>query len=130
MRAYLVLFVVLCGSTSFAADGQWHWVKANNIVAKGWDVSEGTAQVSIDGAKFSAKLFWKDSSDKVQIVLDGTIKNGRITATETIQESDYTGSVIHGTFTRRHWTFSGTTGAESITLSDGWNMIGITRDLH
>ena len=130
MRAYLVLVVVLCGSTSFAADGQWHWVKANNIVAKGWDVSGGTALVSIDGTKFSAKLFWKDSDNKLQILLDGTIKNGRISARETIQESDYTGSVFHGTFARKHWTFSGTTGAESITLSDGWNMIAITRDLH
>ncbi len=129
MRPCMVLFFALLSCTSFAADGEWRWVRTSNIVAKGWDISEGTAQVSIDGTKFSARLFWKDSGNKLQLALDGTIKNGRITATETIQESDYTGSVFRGTFARKHWTFSGTTGAESITLSDGWNMIGISRDL-
>lgn len=132
MKSALVLVVVLLCSISFASDdGGWRWVKAGSIVAKGWDISEGTAQIVISGRKFSAKLFGQ-SSPEVQIVIEGTIENGRIEAKEEIQGSDYTGSVYHGTFGQKKWPeeFAGTTGAQSITLSDGWNMIGINRDLH
>lgn len=132
MKSSLVLVLILLCSTSFASDeGGWRWVKAGSVVTKGWNVSEGTAQIVITGKKFSAKLFGQSSSE-VQIVLEGTIENGRITAKEEIQGSDYTGSVYHGTLVKKSWqeSFAGTSGGESITLSDGWNMIGINRDLH
>ena len=132
MKLAFLVILVLGSGASFATDPSWRWVKASNIVAKGWDLSDGIADVSMDGAKFTARLFRKQSKSEFQIVLDGTIKNGRITAKEIIQGSDYTGSVFHGTIERKKWgeEFAGTTGAESITLSDGWNMIGITRDPH
>jgi outer membrane biogenesis lipoprotein LolB len=131
MRVCVVLLLLLSGSTLLGADHQWRWVKAGNNAATGWDVSQGDAEVSIKDGKFSAKLFWKDSGKDVQIILQGSIRNGQITTKETVQGSDYTGSIYHGTLQRKKWgeVFAGTTGAESITLSDGWNMIGITRGL-
>jgi len=129
MRVWLFVFLVLSASASVTAENPWHWVKASNNT-KGWTVSEGNAEVTIQGEKFSAKLFWNDSDTKVQIALNGTLKNGRITVKEAIQNSDYTGSTYHGTLEKKKWEeFSGTIGAESITLSDGWGMIGITRNI-
>jgi hypothetical protein len=82
------------------------------------------------GDQFTAKLFSKGSDKHLQILLEGTIKAERITAKERIQGSDYTGSTYHGTFRKKKWgEFPGTVGAESITFSDGWGMIGITRDI-
>lgn len=132
MKLAFVLITVLICSSSFASDDSgWKWVKAGSVVGKGWDISEGTAQIMTKGTKFTARFFGQTSSE-IQIVLDGTIENGRITAKEEIQGSDYTGSVYHGTLVKKNWqeSFAGTSGGESITLSDGWNMIGINRDLH
>lgn len=124
-----LLFLFAC-SNAIAAESPWHWVKATNNVLRGWDVSEGTADVLIEGERFNAKLFWKDSDKDVKLSLRGTIKNGKVSVTETIHESDAGDSIYKGTFQRKKWKeFSGTVGAESITLSDGWGMIGITRSI-
>jgi outer membrane biogenesis lipoprotein LolB len=128
MRIWLLLLIVCFAARADAAEGQWQWVKATNV--GGWEVSEGNADVSIQGEKFNARLFWKGSDKEVKILLRGVIKKGKITVTEEIQGSDYTGSTYEGTFQTKRWKeFSGTLGAESITLSDGWGMIGITRSI-
>ena len=130
MRFLLLLLFLLVCSTAIAAESQWRWVKATNNVLRGWDVSEGNADVVIEGEKFNAKLYWKDSDRDVKISLSGTIKSGKISVTQTIHESDIGESTYKGTFQRKRWEeFAGTIGAESITLSDGWGMIGITRSL-
>lgn len=108
---------------------KWHWMKAEND-GDGWSVSEGDADVSIEGGRFSAKLFRKGSDEDLQILLQGTIENGSIVAKETIEASDQSGSTYRGTFRRKKWQeVDGTTGAESINLSDGWSMIGILRSI-
>ena len=129
MRVSLFVFVVLSTSVAVAAGHSWHWVKATNST-QGWTVSEGNAEIIIQGEKFSAKLFRNHSDTDLQIALDGSVKDGRITVKETVQESDNTGSTYHGTLQKKKWEeFSGTIGAESITLSDGWGMIGIRRNI-
>jgi outer membrane biogenesis lipoprotein LolB len=128
MRVWFVVLLMLSASTAIGAESQWHWIKASNNVVKGWTVSEGNADVSIQGDKFEAKLFWKDSTKDVQIVLKGAVKNGKITVNEDVQESDHSGSTYHGAIQIKKWDeFSGTIGAESITPTDVWGMIGITR---
>src|SRR5215813_1772355 len=94
MKLHLALFFLLLSYPMFAADHEWRWIKVANIGAKGWDVSQGTALVTIDKDKFRAKLFWQDSADHVRITLSGTIKDGRIAVTETVEESDYTDRII------------------------------------
>jgi hypothetical protein len=130
MRFLFSLLFLLACSNAIAAESHWRWVKATNNVLRGWDVSEGTADVLIKGERFNAELFLKDSDKDVKLSLHGTIKNGKVSVIETIHESDAGESTYKGTFQRKQWKeFSGPVGAESITLSDGWGMIGITRSI-
>jgi hypothetical protein len=129
MRTWLVLSIMLFSPALVHAQTQWHSVKATNTIS-GYSVSEGNAELAMAGDQFTAKLFWKGSDTNLQILLKGTIKAGRITVEETLQESDSGGSTYHGTLREKKWAeFAGTVGGESITLSDGWGMIGITRGI-
>jgi hypothetical protein len=127
----LLLIALLClPSVVFAADDQWHWVKVGNNADHAWDISQGNAEVTINGGQFTAKLL--DSSGKdVQISLKGSIAKGKLTVKETVNNSDYTGSTYTGTLTIQKWAeaFAGATGVETTTLSDGLGMIGLTRTI-
>jgi hypothetical protein len=128
MRVLVLAVLMLCQNSLFAADNQWRWTKAENDTFNGWRILEGYAEVVIDANKFSARLISKGPDNGVEILLKGTIKNSRISAKETIQGSDYTGSIYEGSIQIKKWeNTGGTIGAESITLTDGWSMIGITR---
>jgi len=126
--AFFALVLALLSSVSaFGADPEWHWVKATNTI-KGWSISQGDAEVVVTGNQFRVTLF--SDGGTVQSTLKGTIHNEKIAATEMVANSDYSGSKYRGTFERKSWNeVAGTTGAESITLSDGWGMIGITRSV-
>jgi hypothetical protein len=129
MRAWLLVLLMFYASTATAAESQWHWIKASNGI-KGWTVSEGNADVSIQRDKFEAELFRKNSDRDLEIVLKGVVKDGELTVKEVLQNSDYSGSTYHGAVQTKKWDeFSGTIGAESITLTDGWGMIGLTRTI-
>ena len=122
-----LLLALLSGAFAFGGDREWHWVKATNTV-KGWSVSQGDAEVGITGDQFRVTLF--SAGKTVQSSLKGTIHNGKIAASETVANSDYSGSTYRVTFEKKRWNeVVGTTGAESITLSDGWGMIGLTRSI-
>jgi hypothetical protein len=128
----LILSVVCTAPVCvFAAENQWHWVKVGNNIDHGWDVSSGDAEVTINGGQLSAKLFWNGSSTDIQLALKGSIANGHVTVKETLQNSDYGGSTYTGTRTVKTWTetIAGATGVETITLSDGMGMIGLTRSI-
>jgi hypothetical protein len=128
-----LLVILLLFSLSFdasATESSWMWVKITNNVTSGWKVSTGKATVEVASSNFRAQLYSNDSNGTLLITLNGTIKNGRLTVTETIHGSDYSGSIYKGTHSTKKWEeFAGTIGAESITLSDGWGMIGITRSI-
>ena len=48
----------------------------------------------------------------------------------TLLDSDYSGSTFKGTLTIKKWPETGgTTGVETITLSDGLGMIGLTKTI-
>jgi hypothetical protein len=124
---FALLLALLSGAFAFGADREWHWVKATNTI-KGWSISQGDAEVVITGDQIRVTLF--SDSKTVQSTLKGTIHNEKIAASEAVANSDYSGSKYRGTFARKSWDeVAGTTGAESITLSDGWGMIGLTRSL-
>lgn len=126
VRNLLVLSLLLSSLTAFGAD-RWQWVKANNNTG-GWSLSQGFAEVVVSGEHFEAKLF-SDSGEQTEL-LTGTIQKGTVTAKERILASDFSGSTYQGKLAKKRWPqFSGTSGGESITLSDGWNMIGLTRNL-
>jgi hypothetical protein len=126
MRTLSVCSVLLSSVMAFGVN-QWQWVKATNTLS-GWSVSQGQAEVVISGQHFEAKLF-SDSCAQIAL-LKGTIQNGNVTAKERISASDFSDSTYHGQLTRKRWPKSaGTTSAESITLSDGWGMIGLSRSM-
>jgi hypothetical protein len=124
---FALMLALLSGASAFGTDREWHWVKATNTI-KGWSVSQGDAEVVITGDQFRVTLF--SDGNTIQSALKGTIHNKKIAATERVANSDYSGSTYRGTFERKTWNeVAGTTGAESITLSDGWGMIGLTRSI-
>ena len=129
VRFAFLLLVLTVASPLLSADAAWHWVKAEYSI-NGWFVSQGSTDLAVKNGKFEARLFHENSSNDVQIVLEGVVKNGRISATETIQASDHTGSRYTGTWTKKKWDDTArTSGAESINLSDGWSLIGIRRTI-
>jgi hypothetical protein len=118
---------MLYAATAMAGD-RWHWVKATNT-SNGWSVAQGDAEVAISGDHFEARLL-SDSGNQIVSSLEGTIRKGNITAKERISNSDFDGSTYNGTLSKKNWPeFAGTSGAESITLSDGWGMIGLRRSI-
>jgi hypothetical protein len=127
LRAFALLLTFLLGTSAFGADLEWHWIKATNTIT-GWSIPQGDAEVAITGDQFRVTLFTDGKT--VRSSLRGTIHNEKIAASETVANSDYSGSTYRGTFQRKSWNeVAGTTGAESITLSDGWGMIGLTRNI-
>ena len=85
--------------------------------------------MTLSGDHFEAKLL-SDSGKEIVSSLQGTVRDGKITVKERISASDFSGSTYRGTIARKTWSeFAGTTGAESITLSDGWGMIGLRRNV-
>jgi hypothetical protein len=115
----ICLILVLCFSVQ-AYEFTWGWVKASNNVDHHWDIETGPAYVSINGNKFSAILYWKDQPSDPKIILKGTIRGKTIMVKETIHGSDYTGSIYTGTYNKKK-------EVETINLSDGFGLIGITR---
>jgi hypothetical protein len=85
--------------------------------------------VAISGEHFEAKLF-SESDNQIVSSLHGAIQKGNVTAKERVSGSDFSGSSYRGTLAKKRWPeFAGTIGAESITLSDGWGMIGLRRSV-
>jgi hypothetical protein len=129
MKIFLILLAIFYSSLVVASE-EWTWVKATSL-GGGWEVANGKAEVEIGKDSFVAHLYWNEWPDKVKYTLEGTIANGKIKATETVHDSDFSGSTYIGTYNKKTWTgVADSTGAESITLSDGWGMIGINRKLN
>jgi hypothetical protein len=130
MNRRLVFVLLLLQSATFAAENQWHWVKATNNVTSGWDVSEGNADVVIKDGQFNATLFWEGSTKAIEISLKGSVANGRLSVKETIHRAEFGGAYYVGSLTTKRWAeAAGTIGVETITLSDGLDMIGLTKTI-
>jgi hypothetical protein len=109
----------------------WEWVKVNNNVSSGWHTEKGAATVNIKDDHFEAVLFEGGNPNTVQIKLTGMISKGKINATETILDTDISPAQFTGTYKKLKWRekFEGASGTEAITLSDGFNLIGIRRNI-
>jgi hypothetical protein len=125
----LILLLLLSQATQvFAEEKQWSFI----FVASGIDkyrVSEGKASVSIKNKKIEADL---TDEKGVQYKIKGTIIDHKITAKFSVMGSDYfVDSPISGTFITKKWTekLGDSVGRESISLNDGWNFIGLTREI-
>jgi hypothetical protein len=125
-RPLILLTILLWCSIGRAADHAWHWVKAENNTDD-WRVLQGTAEVSVAGHTFRANLF-PNGSKHVAIKLVGNIEGQRITATEFVEGTDGRAATYRGRLLKSTWKETqGVTGVETITLTDGWSTIGLTR---
>ena|SRR6266446_29005 len=128
----LIAASLLLFSPGLAA-APWEWVKVISMGGKGLKTEQGPAAVTIKGRSFEAQLFWGDSPKAVRIELSGTIEKGQVKAIETVRDTDmgpstYTGIYIYKKLNIK--TSAGTIiGREAITLSDGYNIIGIRRHI-
>ncbi len=130
MKRIAVLFLLFVAVPVAAAD-EWQWVKVTNNASRGWQPEMGVANVTIKGQSFEATLFWGPAkTTDVRITLKGTISKEAITATETVLDTDLEPSKYHGRYNKQTWKqrFEGAIGTEAITLSDGYNLIGLRRN--
>ena len=90
----------------------------------------GKAEVVVKGLEITATLYWEDSGTQVRFTLKGTISGSKVTVRETIHNSDAGSSTYSGRRLVGKWPeFDGTVGVDSITLFDGFSMIGISKDV-
>lgn len=133
MRLRLAIFVGILFSLqlpiSCAASSDWVfvWVSSGS---GGYYTSRGKASVGIQRGKLSAEM--ADESG-VHYKLTGYVVKNRVSAKFTVVGSDYfIDSMFSGSFqTKKRWSkLVKLRGRESIALTDGWNFIGISREIH
>jgi hypothetical protein len=127
-RGFLTLFLFLGLSTiGFAGEKEWAfvWVSSN---ANAYNIQQGKAKVTIKNGRLSAQL---TSTDKVEFKVVGSISGNHVDAKFSIVGSDYfLNSPFTGLYAKKLWSgMTDSKGRESITLTDGWNFIGLTRDI-
>lgn len=92
------------------------------------EVSKGSAKVNIKNGKIETTMI---DSNKVEYRCVGSIKSNSIKVKLTILESDYfNGSPFTGTYSVKKWDGDQQSiGRESIILTDGWNVVALTREI-
>ncbi|NWJ40618.1 MAG: hypothetical protein HXX12_06565 [Geothrix sp.] len=121
-----LLFLALC-TLGFAGEKDWAfvWVSSN---ANTYNIKQGKAKVTIKNGRLSTTMI---SSDGVEYKVVGTISGKHVDAKFSIIDSDYfVNAPFSGSYEKKLWSgVADSKGRESITLSDGWNFIGLTHDI-
>lgn len=93
-----------------------------------YSISEGKAKVVIKDGKLEAAM---ESTEGVEYKLSGVVAKSKINAKFTVVGSGYfIDSLFSGSYTIKRWSgFADSKGRESITLTDGWNFIGLSREI-
>jgi len=124
----LFIFALL-SAPAICAESSWTWVKAESVLGT-WNVELGNAEVTVKGRQFIATLFLEGSDGNPRITLKGSLSHGRLTVKEIVHDTDVGMSTFKGTrVILKVPNFADTAGTEVITLSDGFSMIGLTRNL-
>jgi hypothetical protein len=111
------------------ADPDWQWVKANNLIDK-WVVEQGVAEVSIKEGRLDAQLYKPSDLQKAYITLSGKFDQGWIVADHISADSSRGFNKFRGPLKSSRWKGEDKySGVETITLTDGWSTIGLTRGI-
>jgi len=130
MRVFktFLLALIALPNTSFGAESSgWSFVWVTSGSDK-YEITQGTAVVTIEGGIFHADLH---GANGVEYTVSGTIGKTSVKAKFSVLGSDYfVDSPFSGTFQTKRWAgVAGSIGRESFALSDGWNFIGLTREI-
>jgi hypothetical protein len=119
----------------------WQWIEIKSI-GDHWTSESGPAEVSFTGATLGASLYFEGSprNKHIVIVANKTPQKGNdkkvllgashndidsLTASVTVEASDYYDFPMKGTYTQYHFDSNKT--REIIMITDGINTIGLTR---
>lgn len=108
----------------------WAWVYTAALFDE-WQAITGKATVTVEGTRFTAKLFDAGQPTLVLFSLDGIVNGDRVTVTVVREHSgsspaEYSGKVV----TRRFTGFADYTGVQTILLFDqAEHQLGLTRTL-
>jgi hypothetical protein len=126
-QIFKCLLILITTSIAQAGETGWTfiWVSSGS---KGYQVVQGKAEVFVHKGKLKAKLVSEDGNEYKVI---GLVNKKKVAAKFTVMGSDYfINSPFTGTYTSRRWARSeGSSGRESVSLSDGWNFIGLSHEL-
>ena len=129
MTQLLTMSLWLLAAIPALAEPDWKWVQASNLIDK-WSVEQGLAEVRIKNDGFEARLYKPTDLKTVYMRLNGTIDKSRIVANQTMADNSKSPSKFRGPMKSSHWkAFENHSGVETITLTDGWSMIGLTRGI-
>ena len=125
-RLLLALILLFAGIHQAQAD-EWVFVWIASGV-NDYTVSKGKAQVTLAAGKLEVHAVDKEG---IEYTLRGVVKKNTVNARLTVLESDqFKDSPFSGTYIRKLWSgFADSKGRESISLSDGWNFIGLAREI-
>lgn len=135
---FLIIFfclVFVCPAS--AEEDKWSWVEASSN-SNHWNVRKGWGELHINGNKFTAELYEVDDDNYLRggenylrFKMKGTIEGNKVNAKVTTQNSDYQmGTPYTGYYSKKEWKgFEDTKGRKAITLTDGWNFIGLTKEI-
>jgi len=128
MSRILFLLLLLASSPGLAAD--WHWVRVAPDAVSGWQIEQGTAEVTLDGGRLKAVLRTGGSPKVDAYTLEGAVRGRDVTATEIEIGTDASPFRLTGTLTRtrtpagapsRGW------GSDRITLNGSDRHLGLFR---
>lgn len=126
---FVLLLLLLASSTStWAEEKEWHWVRVAPGLGQGWDVLQGTADVTFKGNEFATTLRNGADNDYREFAISGTIKGDEVVASEVRLETDANAQEYHGTIREERTSKSDASqgwGSDRIFLNSGPYFIGL-----
>jgi len=129
LRFVLVVGILLALQmpTGRGASSDWVFVWVSSGSGE-YHTSQGRALVTIQSGKLTAEMVDKSG---IHYKLSGYVVKNKVTAKFTVVGSDYfVDSPFSGSYETKRWSgFADSKGRESIALTDGWNFIGMSREV-
>jgi len=114
----------LLASRGSWADGaeKCSWVQSGAIVGQPWNIEQGLCKVTLNGSHFEAVLYDEKNPDWARFKITGSIHGNALAVKVETENSDAGLDDYAGKLKVSPWHL------KVITLSDGYNMIGIKLD--